>query len=64
MPCRLGTAAGCTACAAVVRRGRLTVANAGDSRCVLCRGGAAIEMSSDHKPDLPEEMVRIEEVRP
>lgn len=49
--------------AAVVRRGVLTVANAGDSRCVLSRGGVAVEMSSDHKPDLPEEMARIEEVR-
>jgi Protein phosphatase 2C len=46
----------------VVRRGVLTVANAGDSRCVLCRGGAALDMSSDHKPDLPEEADRIEEV--
>lgn len=58
---RLGTAAGCTAVVAVVRRGVLTVANAGDSRCVLSRGGVAVEMSSDHKPDLPEEMARIEE---
>jgi Protein phosphatase 2C len=46
----------------VVRRGVLTVANAGDSRCVLCRGGTAVDMSSDHKPDLPEEAARIEEV--
>lgn len=60
---RLGTAAGCTACAAVVRRGVLTVANAGDSRCVLSRGGSAVEMSYDHKPDLPKEMARIEVVR-
>ena len=62
MLCRLSTAAGCTACAAVVRRGVVTVANAGDSRCVLCRGGVAVDMSSDHKPDLPEEAARIEEV--
>jgi serine/threonine protein phosphatase PrpC len=45
-----------------VRRGAVTVANAGDSRCVLCRGGAAVDLSSDHKPDLPEELARIEEV--
>lgn len=32
-------------------RGRtLTVANAGDSRCVLCRNGQAVDMSVDHKP--------------
>jgi len=35
------------------------VANAGDSRCVLCRNGVAIELSIDHKPDLPEELNRI-----
>lgn len=46
----------------MVQRGKVTVANAGDSRCVLCRGGTAVEMSSDHKPDLPEELARIEQV--
>ncbi|EFN51823.1 hypothetical protein CHLNCDRAFT_59087, partial [Chlorella variabilis] len=32
----LGPSAGCTAVCAVVRNGELYVANAGDSRCVLC----------------------------
>ena len=34
-------------------------ANAGDSRTVMCDGGAAVDMSVDHKPDLPEERGRI-----
>lgn len=40
------------------------VANAGDSRAVLARKSGdkytAVEMSVDHKPDLPEEKKRIE----
>lgn len=41
-------------------RGRtLTVANAGDSRCVLCRDGQAVDMSVDHKPTQEEERNRI-----
>jgi len=37
----------------------LHCASAGDSRAVLCRGGAAAELSRDHKPELPEESERI-----
>ena len=36
------------------------VANAGDSRCVLCRGGQAVELSFDHKPEDEPEKARIE----
>jgi len=40
------------------------VGNAGDSRAVLAvkneSKNIAIEMSKDHKPDLPEEKARIE----
>ena len=51
--------AGCTAVVALVKGRTLYVANAGDSRCVLAEEGKAIEMSHDHKPDLPVEIARI-----
>lgn len=35
------------------------VANAGDSRCVMCRGGRAIAMTVDHKPNDEAEHDRI-----
>ena len=50
---------GCTAVVALFQGSRLYVANAGDSRCVLGRAGKAVDMSLDHKPDLPEELARI-----
>lgn len=54
--------AGCTAIVAwLLEDGmRLVVANAGDSRGVLCRNGTAIALSTDHKPSLPGETARIE----
>ena len=56
----IGPSAGCTAVAAAVRGGRLVVANAGDSRAVLCRaGGAALPLTSDHKPTDGPELARI-----
>ncbi|XP_062183619.1 probable protein phosphatase 2C 37 [Phragmites australis] len=56
---------GSTAVVAVLVRDRLIVANCGDSRAVLCRGppGApAVPLSSDHKPERPDEMARIQAV--
>eukprot|EP00921_Rhytidocystis_pertsovi_P002159 GHVQ01003712.1.p1 GENE.GHVQ01003712.1~~GHVQ01003712.1.p1 ORF type:complete len:583 (-),score=106.51 GHVQ01003712.1:1048-2796(-) len=50
---------GCTACTVIVTQNEIVVANAGDSRAVLCRGDKAIALSKDHKPQLPEERVRI-----
>lgn len=38
----------------------LTVINVGDSRAVLCRGGEALALSEDHKPDRADERTRIE----
>ena len=52
--------AGCTAVVAVLIGTKLTVANAGDSRAVLCRaGGRAEPLSFDHKPLQEREMQRI-----
>jgi len=52
---------GCTANVILVEpKKRLVVANAGDSRSVLCRGGKALQLSEDHKPDNEEEKARIE----
>ena len=50
---------GTTAVVALLAGTRLYVANAGDSRCVLSRGGSAIDLSNDHKATLAsEETVR------
>ncbi|KAL7159456.1 hypothetical protein ABFS83_01G028000 [Erythranthe nasuta] len=53
-------ASGTTALTALVIGSSLVVANAGDCRAVLCRGGKAIEMSRDHKPLCLRERRRIE----
>jgi len=55
-----GYDSGCTAVVALLRGNSLYVANAGDSRCIVCRDGEAIEMSSDHKPEDAPEKERIE----
>ncbi|KOO30174.1 hypothetical protein Ctob_007387, partial [Chrysochromulina tobinii] len=51
---------GTTACALVIRGNTLHVANAGDSRAVVCNtAGQAVWATVDHKPDGPEKK-RIE----
>merc|ERR1719499_1030842 len=50
---------GCTAVVCCIRKDTITVANAGDCRAVLCRTGRAIDLSEDHKPQLPSECARI-----
>ncbi|XP_014505138.1 probable protein phosphatase 2C 59 [Vigna radiata var. radiata] len=53
--------AGSTASTAILVGDRLLVANVGDSRAVICRGGNAIAVSRDHKPDQTDERRRIED---
>ena len=53
------SAAGCTATVVLVTPMELYCANAGDSRSVMCERGQAVELSYDHKPDLPSERSRI-----
>ncbi|XP_049792765.1 probable protein phosphatase CG10417 isoform X3 [Schistocerca nitens] len=55
-----GSDSGCTAVVALLKGQELYVANAGDSRCVVCRNGQAVEMSLDHKPEDECELERIE----
>lgn len=51
---------GSTAVVAVLSPFQIIVANCGDSRAVLSRGGKAIPFSNDHKPERADEMLRIE----
>jgi serine/threonine protein phosphatase PrpC len=61
--CRLSNhrvTAGCTAVVALKIGDILLVANAGDSRGVLCRDGRAYALSEDHKPRSEIESTRIQ----
>jgi hypothetical protein len=51
---------GTTAVVALLGRHSLWVANAGDSRAVLCRGGAALPLSQDHKANRDDEVARVQ----
>merc|ERR1712226_277146 len=54
-----GYDSGCTAVVALKVNSKVYVANAGDSRCVMCKGGKAIALSRDHTPAVPEEVERV-----
>ena len=56
---RIGIMEGATIVLALFLGKELYIANAGDSRAVLSRGGHAMRLSFDHKPDCPEEEDRI-----
>ena len=49
---------GCTALVALFLLGRLYVANAGDSRALLCRRGRAMVASHDFTPETERQRVR------
>ncbi|XP_047050876.1 probable protein phosphatase 2C 21 [Lolium rigidum] len=51
---------GSTASVALIRGNQIIVGSVGDSRCVLSRNGQAIDLSTDHKPNLPDERRRIQ----
>ncbi|KAL5580919.1 hypothetical protein UlMin_013361 [Ulmus minor] len=53
-------AVGSTAVVSIVTTEKIIVANCGDSRAVLCRNGKPVPLSSDHKPDRPDELNRIQ----
>eukprot|EP00727_Mastigamoeba_balamuthi_P003140 m51a1_g12823 hypothetical protein (401) ;mRNA; r:1637-3112 len=50
---------GTTACCLLLVDGVVHMANAGDSRCVLCRSGEAVQLSEEHKPHVSGEAERI-----
>lgn len=55
-----GRSAGAAAIALLVHKRVLYVANAGDCRAVLCEGGTAVPLSTDHVPSNETELERIQ----
>jgi len=51
---------GSTAVVVLILDGVIYCANTGDSRALLCRKARALQLSNDHKPNHPEERLRIE----
>lgn len=56
---QIGGSVGCTANVVLITPTHYYIANAGDSRSVLCRSGKAIALSEDHKPESQIEEDRI-----
>lgn len=50
---------GCAALLSVLIGSDIYIANAGDCRCVLGVNGQSVQLTTDHKPSLPEERDRI-----
>jgi len=57
---QVDSVAGCTATVVLITPQEIYCANAGDSRTVMCENGMTVELSYDHKPELPSERMRIE----
>ncbi len=55
-----GADSGAAAATLYIHHGRFLAANAGDVRIVMGDGRGAVDLTLDHKPDLPEERARIE----
>eukprot|EP00764_Aduncisulcus_paluster_P011104 gnl/Carplike_NY0171/4107_a5555_338.p1 GENE.gnl/Carplike_NY0171/4107_a5555_338~~gnl/Carplike_NY0171/4107_a5555_338.p1 ORF type:complete len:604 (+),score=162.77 gnl/Carplike_NY0171/4107_a5555_338:187-1812(+) len=58
---KTGNISGTTACVAALHGDNVTIANSGDSRAVLFRGGRCEDLSTDHKPSRLSEKKRIKE---
>lgn len=57
---QIANSVGATGVVALITPTQVFVANAGDSRCVMSKTKNAVDLSIDHKPENPEEKVRIE----
>jgi hypothetical protein len=51
---------GSTGTIVLVASHAIHVANVGDSSAVLCRGAEALELTTTHRPDVPDEAARIQ----
>jgi protein phosphatase 2C family protein 2/3 len=57
---KIANSIGCTAVVALFTPTEIFIANAGDSRAVASVKHKALDLSTDHKPESPEEKARIE----
>lgn len=55
----LAFTAGCTANLILITATHIYCANSGDARGVVCEKGKSLDLSRDHKPDLPAERSRV-----
>jgi serine/threonine protein phosphatase PrpC len=58
-PQGLKSFAGCTATVVLITRSEIYCCNAGDSRTVMSKNRVAVDLSTDHKPNLDKERLRI-----